>query len=53
MFAVYCRHCRRRMLLPLDHIDALHRTDDGFDVEFRCLHAHHGTWSVRTRRAPA
>lgn len=34
------------MLLPLDHVDAIHRTAEGFDVDFRCLHAHQGTWSV-------
>ncbi len=53
MLAVYCNDCRRRMLLPLDQIDAIHATPEGYDVSFRCIHAHRGTYAIRRSATPA
>lgn len=50
MFAVYCPRCRRRMLLSLDDIEGMRRTDAGLEVRYRCLHAHAGVWTRRTPR---
>ncbi len=46
MFAVYCKDCRKRMLLSLDDI-AVRNTPTGIAVDYRCLSSHRGTWLPR------
>lgn len=51
MFAPYCPVHGSRVLLFVENIEALERTDAGMKIHYRCNCGHEGVWEAHSLAA--
>ncbi len=51
MFAPYCTGHGSRILLSLDAINAISRTEHGFQIDFSCTSGHRGRHTIHAVRS--